>query len=132
MEKLEKDNPIRQLEKARRRFNAWRASRKSGARGRIPERLWRLAAALAAEHGIDRTRKALGLNHTSLKQRVEKAGMQRTPKPTFMELPGSWLSASGSVVEIESAAGAKMRVQLANGQELNVAELARDFWAGRR
>ena len=131
MKRTRKDNTIPQLEKARQRFDAWRAGRRHGAPRRIPERLWRLAATLAAEHGIDRTRRALGLNHTGLKQRLEKAGLQRAAKPTFLELPSSWLPASGSVVEVESATGCRLRVQLANGQQLNVVELVRDFRAVR-
>ena len=131
MRKYKKDNLVPQLEKAQRRFDVWRAKRKVGGARRIPPRLWRLATSLAVKHGVDRTRRALGLNHSDLRERTERTPTaRRAAAPAFMEFPGNLIPSSGSVVEVESEAG-KMRIQLANGEQLDVVELARGFWAAQ-
>jgi hypothetical protein len=135
MRKLKTEKQVQEIEKVREKLDAWRAGRRSGAsRRRIPEQLWRQAVKLAAEHGADRTRRALGLNHRSLKERIEKAGRtQEAQQPTFMELPGGLMPpCGGSVVELESGDGQKMRIQLASGERIDVAELARSFCGVRR
>ena len=132
MRKSEKVNVVTRLEKGRQRFDAWRAGRVGGGPRRIPEQLWRLAERLAAEYGVDRTRRVLRLDYKGLKRRMEEAGSLKAVKPTFMELSGSLLPSSGSTVEIESDVGTKLRVQLSGGQALDVAELARGFWDAAR
>jgi len=57
------------LERTRRRFERWRASRKS--RSRIPPSLWTTAAKMARQHGINRTARALQLDYHALKKHVE-------------------------------------------------------------
>ena len=56
------------LERGRDRFEAWRRSRKVGAR--IPDELWSLAVTLAEAHGLSRTASALKLDYHGLKNRV--------------------------------------------------------------
>ena len=58
------------LESLRRRFTAWR---RSGGKGRrIPEPLWLAATELAVELGTHRVAKALGLDYSHVKRRVEQ------------------------------------------------------------
>ena len=56
------------LVRGRDRFEAWRLSRKVGAR--IPDKLWSLAVTLAEAHGLSRTASALKLDYHGLKNRV--------------------------------------------------------------
>lgn len=57
------------LERARRRFDRWRRTRRHGAR--IPNALWALAVAAAREHGINPTSEHLHLDFNHLKKRLE-------------------------------------------------------------
>ena len=57
------------LERARSRFQAWRARRKIGTQ--IPRMLWAVAVRLAKAHGVCRTAATLGLDYYSLKKRTE-------------------------------------------------------------
>ena len=54
------------LEKAKRRFDAWRRSHRW--LGRIPNELWRLAADTAALHGVEATARRLLVDPARLKQ----------------------------------------------------------------
>ena len=66
----------------RRRFEFWRSTRQG--RARIPERLWKSAARLAATYGLCRTARTLGLDYNALKKRVEFAGLNDSrpgPRP---------------------------------------------------
>ena len=54
-----------------RKIERWRQRRRP--RARIPEELWREAAELACEYGINRTAKALRLDYNSLKKRLPAA-----------------------------------------------------------
>ena len=109
------------------RFAAWRKTRVSGER--IPETLWNSAAKMAAEHGLNRTARVLKLDYYSLKKRLDGASELATSS-TFVELPSSSLSfASECVIELEDAAGSRMRVHL-KGQNLpDVLALSRSFWS---
>lgn len=114
-----------------RQFAGWRQSREFGAR--IPERLWQAAVGMAAKYGLSRTASALKLAYYSLKERVDHAKRvaRNSPQaaPTFVELPGLALTATGEcVIEFEKASGDRMRMQL---KGINIADLAafgRDFW----
>ena len=71
----------RPLARGRKRFQAWRRTRKAGTR--IPERLWALAVKRADAHGLNRTASVLRLDYYSLKKRVEVRSFAATSaKPT--------------------------------------------------
>ena len=53
------------LSAARQQFDQWRSRHHK--RARLPKELWRQAAALAREHGLNKTARALGLGYYSLK-----------------------------------------------------------------
>ena len=122
--KLPKD-----LAQARSRFEAWRERRQGGRR--IPQPLWHLAVQLASQHGVSRTATALGLDYYSLKQRVEAAGQQPPSRcPAFVELPAPVVVGRQALFELDSGAGATMRVQLLGYDTADVEALARRFWGG--
>lgn len=121
------DNPGA-LARGRQRFEAWRRSRKVGAR--IPEKLWSLAVTLAETHGLSRTASALRLDYHSLKNRVAgRKSDSSSVAPAFIELspPPSAPSASECVIELEDGFGARMRVHLRGGEIPDLADLCRSF-----
>ena len=103
------------LDRARVRFGRWRERRE---RRTISEALWRAAVTLAADYGVYRTARTLGLNYESLKQRVQAASSDAKPSPgrpaSFWELiPGAAGVPPGPayLVELEDGRGRKLRVQ---------------------
>ena len=117
------------MERVRRRFEGWRASRPEFSP--IPEDLWALAVEVAREHGVNAAAHVLHLNHTALKKRVQAAGGSvrgRRPRATFVELPAPSSSLSPCTIEWENAHGAKLRVYLANPASLDWVALSRSFW----
>lgn len=57
------------LARAKKGFDRWRRGRKR--RGRIPDRLWRMAAEAASMHGMHATARELRLNLARLKEQLE-------------------------------------------------------------
>lgn len=79
------------LARGRDRFEAWRRSRKFGAR--MPNKLWSLAVKLAEAHGVSRTASALRLDYHGLKNRVTGKNCDSScVAPTFIELTRSPLT----------------------------------------
>jgi len=114
------------LSRLERRFASWRRTRTSGER--IPERLWKSAVNSAAAHGLNRTARVLNLDYYSLKKRVEDASSQGESS-TFVELASSSLPmVSECVIELQDAAGSRMRVQVKGLNLPDVLTLSRDFW----
>ena len=120
------------LEGARRRFERWRRTRKIGTR--VPESLWASAVKIAGTCGISRTSRVLGVDYDSLKERVAKqAGASADvselgSKPTFVELAAPAQTVSGEcILELEDAAGAKMRVHLKGFEAPDLAALTQSF-----
>lgn len=109
------------------RLAAWRRSRVPG--DRIPKPLWRLAARLAVEYGLNPTAKALQLDYYSLKQHAESLSLESDSRPMFMELPSTSLPhAIECVIEFENGAGDSMRVHLKGTETPDVLALGRSFW----
>ena len=121
------DNP-ESLARGRERFEAWRRSRKVGAR--IPDKLWSLAVKLAEAHSLSRTASALKVDYHSLKTRVSGRNCESSSvAPAFIELspPPQAPSASECVIELEDGFGARMRVQLRGCEVPDLAVLCRSF-----
>ncbi len=118
------------LARGRDRFEAWRRSRKFGAR--IPDKLWSLAVKLAEAHSVSRTASALMLDYHALKNRVAgKNCNSRSVVPTFIELTPSPIAPSTEcVVEFEDGSGARMRVHVRGGHVPDLVALGRSFWSG--
>ena len=121
------------LEAVRRQFAEWRKTHTL--RSRIPEALWTAAAKVAGTYGLHRTARALPVEYYSLKKRVERrsAAARKRHKPgpaaDFVELPPpAPTGACDCTLELEDAAGSKMRVHLRAATPPDLAALGRSFW----
>ena len=111
------------LAQGRRQFQAWRQRRQGR---RIPQPLWDLAVRLVSQHGLSRTVTALGLDYYSLKKRVEEAGQQPpSPSPAFVEIPPPFVVSKQALFELDTGAGATLRVQLSGYEVADLEVLAR-------
>ena len=119
------------LQQLRRRFEEFRNTRPGHAR--LPEALWAAAAELAKRYGVNPTARALRLEYGGLRKRVENRGQAKrscapsTP-PSFMEFvaPGA-KAVTSCTVEVESAQGGKLRLELKAVATSEVANLIRAF-----
>jgi hypothetical protein len=112
------------MERVYRGLERWREKRRG--REPIPKRLWEAAAAVAREHGINPTSKALHLEFKKLKRFVESGRpTKRTapPMPQFVELMTS-PTVSECVIELEGRHG-KMRIQWKGMTASDLAQLSR-------
>ena len=120
------------LERTRQRFEQWRETRKG--RTRIPESLWTAAVKMAGVYGICQTAKALRLHYYTLKERVDKQaaavdGSDTKSEAAFLELAAPSRTGSAEcTLELENAAGVKMRVHLKNVEAPDLVALSRSFW----
>ena len=131
------------VEQARRRFAEFRQAHV--VRSRLPEELWATAAKLARRDGITATARVLGVDRPSLQKwtdRLEPRASTKPPKsrgrrpldgsaaPAFVELlTASTGTATSCVVEVESASGGKLRLDLKTIATSQLAELIRAFAA---
>lgn len=123
------------IEKVRRRLQAWRRRRKQGSR--IPESLWRSATKLAKKHRPASIAHALGLDYYALKQRLETANKdgrsEREAKASFIEvLPFTPASHCECTLEIEDRRGAKMKLELKGVSAGDLAAVSRALWSAER
>lgn len=117
------------LAKGRRRFDEFRRRHRPRA-ARLPKDLWSLAVDLAKEHGLNRTARALGLDYYSLKKRLD-AGRDHGDAPDFIEfVPAGFSLRPECTIELEDAAGAKMRIHLKGAELPDLADMARVFRRG--
>jgi uncharacterized phosphosugar-binding protein len=118
---------------AERAFTEWRQRRGSGASKAIPEELWARAVGLARVHGATRTAKRLRLNQARLKQRSEARDRDGFVELAASDLPLVTESVVGeSVVELEDAAGARMRLTLRGVSLAAVTAAAKELWGAAR
>jgi len=114
------------MQKVYRRLERWRRMRRG--REPIPKRLWAAAAAVARNHGINPTSKALHLEFKKLKEYVESGRpIKRTAPamPQFMELMRSPpAGVSECVIELEGKHG-KMRIHWKGMAASDLAQLSR-------
>ena len=118
--------PARLL-RLKQRFADWRRTRVQGAR--IPHRLWKSAAKLAADYGLNQTATVLKLDYYSLKRHVDKQFSETPSTAAFIELPSVPVSpASECTIEFEDGAGASMRMHLKGTEIPDLLALGRSFW----
>ena len=109
------------------RFADWRKTRVPGER--IPGRLWKSAAKLAADYGLNQTATVLKLDYYSLKRHVDKQVAETSSTAAFIELPSVPVShASECIIEFEDGAGASMRMHLKGTDIPDLLALGRSFW----
>lgn len=114
------------IEDAERAFREWRRGRVHGAA--IPEALWERAADVARVHGVGTTAQRLHLNQTRLKHRCEARS-----SAGFVEFAASELPPVGeSIVELEDAAGNRLRLVLRGASVAVVTAAARELWGVTR
>jgi hypothetical protein len=91
------------MERVRRRLERWRRTR-AHPRAPIPKNIWAGAVALARQHGLYQTARALPINYGALKQHLEAADHtgRSGARSGFVELRPTNPPASGdSVIEVE-------------------------------
>lgn len=102
------------VERVREQFEQWRG-RKRG-RERIPEGLWAAAAAAAREHGVHAVSRALRLEHSRLRRRVQETESIAGVAPSgFVEVDADSTAGVGCIVELEKGNGTRMRICVHDG-----------------
>jgi hypothetical protein len=110
------------IDDAERAFREWRRGKVSGAA--IPESLWERAADVARVHGVAATARRLHLNQTRMKHRCEARS-----DAGFVEIAASELPPVGeSIVELEDAAGNRLRLVLRGAPIAAVTAAAKELW----
>src|ERR1017187_6401778 len=118
----------RALDQLGRRLEEWRRS--NAAPTPIPSEIWVKAAELATRVGLAKVSKALRLDYSNLKKRVDRVSSNRQVPPTFVELLSPMAGGLGEcALEVESAHGARMRVQINCPTPAGLACLLREFVA---
>ena len=122
------------LEAVRRRFAEWRKTHR--ARSPLPNSLWAAAVKMAGKYGLYCTARALPVEYYSLKKWVQQRsavarGARRSrPLAAFVELPPPPLvGVCDCILEMEDAAGVKMRCQVKTTAPSDLAVLCRSFRA---
>jgi hypothetical protein len=119
------------LTEVREEFERWRRDRPRGAR--IPAPLWRSAVALAGRHGVSKASQALHLDYYALRKRIEattsRQGVSKGPTERFVEVafPPS-ATTSQCHLELESAGGARLRIDLRGLSVAELGSLVRTVW----
>ena len=118
----------RQVERARKKFEVWRRSRKRSTP--IPEGLWKSAVVAAKEVGINRTSRALGLEYYALKKRVvastDRAPMKASSFVEFESVAPPFFTEWA--VEMDNGSGSRLRVAVRSPSGPDVVALSRTFW----
>lgn len=114
------------VERVREQFEEWRG-RKRG-RERIPERLWSAAASAARSHGVHAVSRALRVEHSKLRQRVEKTGPRGgVAASSFIELDVEPAAGVGCIVELEKSNGSRMRICVRDGAAVDWSRMKEAF-----
>ena len=124
------------LSQARHQLDHWR-SQQPNKRTRLPKEFWHQAVALAKEHGLNKTARALNVKYDSLKKHLHKAGADEESSvqlpPEFIELLPGTVTPGGVERMIEWAEGPnttiRMHIKGAGVSELTA--LAGVFQGGR-
>ena len=121
------------LEQLRVRFEEFRGTRTG--RTRLPETLWQEAGKAALRYGVNTVAHELHLDYSKLKRNMlkqdhPKVSRKKTQPPTFIELIGAGAMPGGltsCLVEMESAQGGKLRLDLKAIATTELAGLIRAF-----
>ena len=126
---------LRSLLRAMQRFQKWRRTKRGCER--IPRALWSVAVKVAAQHGVNKTAQASGLNHNALKAELEKqsegtvsnehssSGFVALPLPALSSVPEC-------VVEVENSKGQKLRIHFKGVATADVLSVSRALWDDQR
>ena len=123
------------LSAVRRQFDQWRSRHRKHTR--LPKELWRQAAALAREHGLNKTARALGLDYYSLKKHLEEMTTEELipakAESDFIELLGGAMTAGSMECTIEwsDGGGSTLRMHIKGAGLSELASLAGVFRGGQ-
>ena len=106
-------------------------------RTRLPEALWQAAVELARVHGLHPVAQPLRLDYMGLKKRLGEVSVVRRKAavPAFVELISAHAATATvgeCVIEFESSAGSKMRIQWKNSSAPDWASLLRAWREAER
>jgi hypothetical protein len=104
-------------------------------RTKLPETLWQAAVELAREHGLHPVAQPLRLDYMGLKKRLGEVPVvrKRAAAPAFVELISAHpASVADCVIEFESSAGSKMRIQWKSSTSPDWASLLRAWREAER
>jgi hypothetical protein len=123
----------------------WRRVKKS-ATAPMPGEMWELAIQLAKNHGVSRIAQATGLDYGWLRKKVVDADAKSlVATPIFLELPRVMAMAepraqeskhdgearchpgSGPTIDLSTPDGARMRIHLEAGRDLDAAGIVAAF-----
>jgi len=101
--------------------------------GPMPEELWAEAVALAKEFGICPIARALPVDYTALRKRVELPPRAGLVKPTFVQLPATVAPAAApsATIEISARDGSRMLIHLEAGRGIEAASIVAAFLGSR-
>ena len=121
------------IESVRLRLQSWRQTRQPGAR--IPEDIWDAATRLASMHRPASVAHALGLDYSTLRERIASTSpalRRKSPEPAFVELisptPARF---SECTLEIEDRRGTKMRIHLKTSEVPDLGAISSAFLRAR-
>ena len=122
------------VEQVQEQFEQWRRSR--GKRGVIPDALWQAALLLFPDYPVHRISKALRLNYTDLKNRVnaQRSTSEQSDISTagFIELGlNDPMRPAECIIEMADQKGATMRMYFKGEAGLDLLELGKAFWSKR-
>ena len=117
------------LEKVRDRFETWRRRKKPGSR--IPKALWQAAVESCKGDSVLQVSRALRLNYTDLKERVNAVEELVHPGANcdldFVQLGfGASILPSECTLELEASSGAKMKIGFKGA--VDALALCEAFW----
>jgi hypothetical protein len=118
------------LEDVRNQFENWRHSRAK--RAPIPNSLWRAAILLYPDHSVYEISKALRLNYTDLKHRVE--AQRSVFQSAFIKLGdvSAPMTTAQCIVKMQHPDGAKMKMYFQGDVGLDLLQLSKAFWSKGR
>jgi len=131
MSKSRKVPSPEQLISLRQQIQEWRKARTGP--GPMPEELWAGAVALAKEFGICPIARALPVDYTALRKRMERPSEAGLVKPTFVQLPATVAQAvvPSTSVEISARDGSRMLIHLEAGRGMEAASIVAAFLGSR-
>ncbi len=94
----EKQLPVA-IERLRSQLEEWRAH-KGHSRDRIPERLWSAAAEASRHPDVHAVSRAVRIEHSALRRRVEATRSGMNDAPAFIEMDDAAGSSVGCIIEL--------------------------------
>jgi hypothetical protein len=95
----------------------------------MPAALWTAAIALARQHGLYPTARALHLDYGSLKKRRDAAGAAGVAAPAFVELLAARPTGLGPcIIDLEAPQGGRMRIEVSGVTVADLVTLTQSAW----